>query len=214
MEAERVNLQDAALLDPGHSVWAGVAPAELGLSEAPLGMQPSPWMQGAYAERAWGGVASARLRAVHNGDTLAFHVTWSADTKATSSVGAGDFPDACAIMLPFVPDAPIFMGGEDAWVNMWLWRADGVGPFALTSAGIGTTERVNDGAVRAAAAYAEGAWNVVLARALEPPSTRDHVPLAVGRTWQVSLCVWQGARGERAGLKSFSPAWTELVLPS
>ena len=212
MRAPRVNATVDALLRPGHEVWAGAEEATLSLSRAPLAMQPSPWMQGAYQGRTWGALTEARLRAVHNGEVVAVRATWQAPDPATSSRGAGAFPDACAVMLPFVPDAPVFMGGEDAWVNLWLWRADGVGPFTLTAAGIGTSERIADGVTRTAADHAEGRWQVVFARPLDPGDGDHHVPLRPGTPWQVSLCVWQGAQGERAGLKSFAPAWTELAL--
>lgn len=212
MRAQRVNADVAALLQPSHALWADADEAAVSLSKAPLAMQPSPWMQGAYAARTWGGVTEARLRALHNGDVVAVRASWKAPRAATSSRGADAFPDACAIMLPFVPDAPIFMGGEDAWVNLWLWRADGVGPFTLTAAGIGTSERIADGVVSAAADYADGSWSVVVARPLDPNAPERHVPLRPGTSWQVSLCVWQGAQAERAGLKSFCPAWTDVAL--
>ncbi len=212
MRANRVTLGSGALLDPTQAAWDGAPAQTLHLVQAPLVMQPSPWMQGAYRDLAWGALSSAELRLLHNGEVLAARVEWAVATAAESSLGPNEFPDACAVMFPFVPDAPIFMGADQAWVNMWLWRADGYGPFAVTAAGIGTTQRVDDGVLKAAASYAGGRWKVVLARPLAPSNQRDHVPLKAGTTWQVSLALWQGSRGERGGIKSFCPTWTALEI--
>jgi len=212
MQAIRVNVDRTALLDPSHAAW-GDAPAQaMQLVKAPLAMQPSPWMQGAFEGLAWGALTRAELRLVHNGEALAARASWAVPERAERSLGANEFPDACAVMFPFVRDASIFMGAEDAWVNMWLWRADGHGPFAVTAAGIGTSQRVDDGVLEAAGAYRDGAWQVVWTRALDPGNGRDHVPLRPGTRWQVSLALWHGARAERAGIKSFSPTWTELEI--
>ncbi len=212
MQANRVTVDRKALLDPSDAAWSGAPAQVLQLVRAPLTMQPSPWMQGAFQDLTWGDLVRAELRLVHNGEVLAARVSWAVPVSAERSLGANEFPDACAVMFPFVRDASIFMGAENAWVNMWLWRADGHGPFAVTAAGIGTSQRVDDGVLEAAGAYRDGTWEVVLTRALDPGNGRDHVPLRPGARWQVSLALWHGARAERAGIKSFSPTWTELEI--
>lgn len=212
MQANRVDIDSASLLDPSQAVWREAPPQRLQLVQTPLSMQPSPWMQGAYQGRTWGTLSSASLRLLHNGDVMAARVEWAVPNPVKSSVSPNEFPDACALMLPFVRDASIFMGKDGAWVNMWLWRADGFGPFAVTAAGIGTSQRIDDGLVEATAVYAEGGWQVAFTRPLQPQDRTDHVPLRPGSSWQVSLALWQGATADRAGLKSFSPTWTELEI--
>ncbi len=212
MQAIRVSADRTALLDPSNASWRTAPAQAIQLVKAPLAMQPSPWMQGALQEVGWGALTRAELRIVHNGDVLAARASWAVPERAVSSVGANEFPDACAVMFPFVRDASIFMGADDAWVNMWLWRADGHGPFAVTAAGIGTSQRLDDGVVEARGVYEGGTWAVVWTRALDPGNGRDHVPLRPGTRWQVSLALWHGARAERAGIKSFSPTWTEMEI--
>lgn len=212
MRAARVSVDSHALLDLSLGEWQAAPEQRLQLVQAPLSMQPSPWMQGAFKERDWGALTRAGLRALHNGEVLAVRVAWAVPEPARSSVGANEFPDACAVMFPFVRDASIFMGADGAWVNMWLWRADDYGPFAVTAAGIGTTQRVDDGLVKASADYRDGSWQVILSRPLGPANRRDHVPFTPGTSWQVSLALWQGARAERGGIKSFCPTWTDVEL--
>lgn len=212
MQANRVDVDSKALLDPSQAVWSKAPSQKVQLVQTPLPMQPSPWMQGAYRGATWGTLSSAGLRLLHNGDVVAARVEWAVGSPVKSSTSPGEFPDACAVMFPFVRDASIFMGEDKAWVNMWLWRADGYGPFSVTAAGIGTSQRIDDGVVKAAAAYAGGRWQVVFTRPLQPENRTDHVPLKVGSTWQVSLALWQGSTADRAGLKSFSPTWTDLEI--
>lgn len=212
MRASKVKADTKTLLDPGDSVWRKASAQALSLVATPLPLQPSPWIQGAFKDEKWGGLSKVSLRMLHNGDVVAARVEWAVEKPAASTVGPDEFADACAVMFPFVKDAPILMGAENQWVNMWLWRADGYGPFAVTAAGIGTSERIQDGVLKANARHHDGKWQVVFVRPLAPAQERDHVPLKPGSPWQVAVALWHGAAQERAGLKSFSPGWTSLEL--
>jgi DMSO reductase family type II enzyme heme b subunit len=53
----------------------------------------------------------------------------------------------------------------------------------------------------------------VFRRALRVSSSADEViQMAAGETAKVAFAVWEGASGERAGLKAYSPVWHELAL--
>lgn len=214
MRVFRTSTDTKALLDPTSSAWDGAKAQTFDLTPTPIALQPSPWIQGAFEKEKWGRLAKANMRMLHNGESIAVRVEWTVETPATSTTGPDEFADACAVMFPFVKDAPVVMGSAGQWVNMWLWRADNFGPFAVTAAGIGTSERASDNALQATARYKDKSWQVVFARALEPANTRDHVPLKPGTGWQVAVALWQGANQERAGLKSYSPHWTDLEIAS
>jgi len=213
MLAHKVTAAKADLADPTSAVWAKGQVMPVSLIPTPLVLQPSPWLVQAFDGRSYGKLAAAGLSFLHNGQLIAARVEWSVPTPAVSTRGPDEFADACAVILPFVRDAPLItMGSVDQWVNMWLWRADSVGPFTVTAAGLGTTQRIQDGVLEAKGIYRDGRWHVAFVRLLAPGTSQDHVSLKPGTPWQVSLALWQGANQERAGLKSFSPGWMPLEI--
>lgn len=212
MRAPKVNADTRTLLDPTHSVWKDAPEHSFDLVPTPLPLQPSPWIQGAFEKEKWGQLSKAGLRMVHNGQMIAARLEWAVAVPSMSTKSPDEFADACAVMFPFVKNAPILMGAENQWVNMWLWRGDGYGPFAVTAAGIGTSQRVDDGVLKANAHHGDGRWQVAFVRPIAPVPDRDHVPLKAGMRWQVTVALWHGAARERAGLKSFSPTWADLEI--
>lgn len=214
MQATKVSADTQTLLNEENGLWKHAKAHVFKLEATPLAMQPSPWIKGAYIDHEWGQIAQASLRMVHNGHSIAARLEWQVDQPATSTESADEFCDACAVMFPFVKNAPVIMGSEHQWVNMWLWRADDFGPFSVTAAGIGTTQRVRDNMLNVKARYHNGSWRVVFVRDMQPHETRDNVPLKAGMQWQVAVALWQGSYQERAGLKSFSPGWAELDIAS
>ncbi len=112
-------------------------------------------------------------------------------------------------------DPPIDeMGSKDAPVNAWFWRADrGDSAVNIRAAGLGTTTYSEKCYVRARGVWRDGTWSVVFARPLAVHKQKaEAVQLAAGRTVRVGFAVWEGANGERAGLKAFSKEWRELTL--
>lgn len=74
-----------------------------------------------------GGIArEARVRAAHDGETIAFRLSWKDDT-VDRQVGAATFRDAAAIGFPLreseSPPSP-FMGDPQHPVIIWQWAAD------------------------------------------------------------------------------------------
>jgi DMSO reductase family type II enzyme heme b subunit len=213
MRVAKVNVEAKKLLNPASESWQSAEAQSLELRPAPLALQPSAWIKGAFDGLKYGQLSASKLKALHNGRVVAVRVEWAVPEPAKTTEGPNQFADACAVMLPFVRNASfITMGSEHEWVNMWLWRADGFGPFAVTAAGLGTTERINDGVLEARGLYQDGRWHVVFVRPLNPGKPRDHVPLKPGISWQVNLALWQGSGQERGGLKSIGPNWTEINL--
>ena len=157
MRVAKENLEKKALLDPTSKFWQRAEMQKLELRPAPLALQSSQWIQGAFQGVKYGKLSAAKLKALHNGKVVAVKVEWAVSEPAKTTEVPNQFADACAAMLPFVRNASfITMGSEREWVNMWLWRADGFGPFSVTASGLGTTQRIDDGILESQGVYQEG----------------------------------------------------------
>jgi len=64
------------------------------------------------------------VRAVHNGEWVAFRFEWS-DTEKSEAGAVGKFSDAVAVQFPVKEGAPppVFMGAKDMPVHIFHWRA-------------------------------------------------------------------------------------------
>jgi hypothetical protein len=84
----------------------------------------------------------------------------------------------------------------------------------LIAAGFGTLtpEPFDRQDVAGASSYRDGTWRVVMSRRLDNGDPND-AALEAGRSLVVAFAVWDGARGDRNGLKSVS-AWLSLVIPA
>lgn len=69
-------------------------------------------------------VPEVRVRALHNGKEVAFHLEWAAPEKSELDAIAR-FHDAVAVMLGTDPatDAPITMGGQNTPAHILQWKA-------------------------------------------------------------------------------------------
>ena len=101
--------------DPGDPAWLRVAPVEIPL----LPQKIVPPMLGEQV------IAHLRLRVLHNGGEIAFHLEWQ-DAKVDELEAMGRFRDAVAVQLPVVtgttPPA-ITMGGPGQPVHILHWKA-------------------------------------------------------------------------------------------
>lgn len=112
--ARRARAVGAAAGDPGAAVWADAPEAVL----AVLPQRVAPPFLGAA------GIAELRVRALHDGEMLAFRLAWEDDTVDDLD-GVDRYHDAVAVMLPTAPGAPpaITMGAKGAPVHILQWRA-------------------------------------------------------------------------------------------
>jgi DMSO reductase family type II enzyme heme b subunit len=156
----------------------------------------------------------------HNGSDIAFRLQWqdaSADTGAEGQDDTG-FPDAAALLFPTAPKAPLMsMGAPGLPVNAWYWRADEPDRGRQVSAeGLGSSETVDRDLVKVQGGHRNGEWHVVIARAMQATASRPVAQLGAGGRIGVSFAIWEGSRGERAGIKAFAlgphEGWHELVL--
>jgi hypothetical protein len=99
---------------PDDPMWDRVAPLTLPLSGQLITRPAWPTPS----------VTSIAVRSVHNGQQIAFQLTWEDRTK-NNHITPGTFRDSVALGLA-LGDAPAFfcMGQLDHYVNIWQWKAD------------------------------------------------------------------------------------------
>jgi DMSO reductase family type II enzyme heme b subunit len=202
------------LRDPEATAWKKVGSDDLKLEGTPLGMQLTAHIRAAWSERKIGSVERVSVAAVHDGRSLAIRLEWDAAKESREPADNDQFPDAAAVMLPSTPDSPIFtMGAPGQAVNVWYWRADDERARDVVAEGLGTSRTVDVELVKARGTWKEGRWRVVIARALRVDTSEPVAQLEPGARTGFGVAVWDGSRGERAGIKAFSgPLWQELQL--
>ncbi len=177
----------------------------LALLAAPTGMQPGGYVRVAYPDRAAPHTPTASLEFERSARGWRFALAWPCPDPVRDTAGESDrFPDAAAIVVPSVVDAPwITMGAPGRAVAGLLWRADRDALLAVRAEGLGTVERSAASKVRRLASeWSVGAW-----------SLRFEVPVwkELDESKQLAIAIWRGAEHERAGLKSISPGWIEVT---
>jgi DMSO reductase family type II enzyme heme b subunit len=215
MQARYVTDTDLeTLLDPESQPWRSRPPTLLPLMGTPLGLQPTGAIRVAWADKPIGAVAEVAVSAVHDGTILAFRLEWEDASENGSRGDTTSFPDAAAIALPASEAAPlVVMGATGAPVNAWHWRADEPeGARQISAEGLGTSRELGGAHVRARGTWKEGRWRVVIARALQIPGEAGAAQLEPGQQTGFGVAIWEGSRGERAGIKAFSGDWLPLEL--
>lgn len=202
LEALDVRAPLETLLAPDAREWKSAGEAIVPVEPTPLDRQPSAYVQAAWRGRPRAAITEVRVRAAASASAFAVRLDWEALRPQRLISDLNVYPDACAIVFPADGREAEFttMGSAEQPVRAWHWRAGDDTPFVVTAKGIGTAERVVDHEVQGRARWAEGRWQVVLAR----PMAADGVPLERGSSMPVAFAVWSGAARERAGLKSFS----------
>ncbi len=199
--------------DPFTKIW-DAAP----VTDVPLSAQQI-WQPGG------GSVSAVQVRALENGQQIAFLVSWA---DATKNDYVRDLPsDAGAIQLPLDPTHLPYqcMGQASSRVNIWQWKAaleanarasEGAIPFNgtrnLTSNGI--CRAVDTDGVRPVAnsTWRDGRWYVIYTRALAAADDGS-APLLVGTTTNAAFAIWDGGKGETRAMKAVS-TWTPVTIGS
>jgi DMSO reductase family type II enzyme heme b subunit len=185
------------------------------LEGTPLGLQPTDSIRVAWMGKTIGAVSRVDTAAVHDGQILAFRLEWDDPTENRQPGDNTDFPDAAAVLFPSAPNAPLVtMGAPGLAVNAWYWRADSdTQTRQVLAEGIGTSRTVAVESGQASASWKEGRWRVVIARALRVQSADPLAQLQPGESTGFALAIWDGAHGERGGIKAYTgPQWQSLQL--
>lgn len=214
MKAVKLQLATRTLLNPAAAQWAKVPAEDVRLGATPLHLQPSRYVRTVWAGKPLGTVRFLRVQAAHNSRDILFRLEWEDESQNTDYGDGSVFPDAAGILFPLNGDAPLqTMGSPEAPVNAWFWRANFPEGEAqnIIARGLGTVQPTEGSPIRTRALWRDGRWQVVFARPLTANGA-EGVQFAPKGACKVAFAVWEGSSQERAGLKSFSKAWRELII--
>ncbi len=203
MLVKKVSGDVGALADPSASGWAQVPGEDVALGGTPLDVQPSSYVQVAWKDRKIGQVSRVSVKAAHDGRQIAVLLQWQDSSETREFVDTG-FIDAAGILFPQDGDAPLgSMGSEGKPVAGWYWRAGGPAESvsSIVAGGLGTVTGNGSDGLSARSKYEGGRWSVVV-----------QGPASAAKAGKVAFAVWEGAAGERAGLKAVSQGWQDLKL--
>ncbi len=216
MQSKKVDASRDQLLDPLGAAWGNVPSEPIKMAATPLANQPSEYVKASRDQEKVGSVRNLSVQSANNGQDVFFRLSWEDPNQDVAVTENNTFPDACGILMPLNGGSPPIeeMGSPEAPVNAWFWRADFKDAVRNTLAtGLGTTRFTERSPMVAKSAYGHGAWAVVFARPLQVPAQKGEVAeLKPGETVKVGFAVWEGANGERAGVKSFSKEWRDLTI--
>jgi DMSO reductase family type II enzyme heme b subunit len=202
------------LLNPNASVWASAPALRIDMAATPLANQPSPYIKATYDETKIGAIKEITVRALHNGKEIFFHFEWKSPSPNYEIGDVGTFPDGVAVLLPFKDPAQTQikeMGSKDFPTNSWYWRPDFENkPKNQVAHGLSTSLYTETTPLVSRSEWQNGTWRVVMGRPLQVQE--EAVNLSPGIATAVGFAAWEGANGERGGVKSFSKEWRDLVL--
>lgn len=212
--ASKVSATREELLKLDSPVWKESKEYVLELAATPLANQPSPYIKATRDEKEIGKIQQVKLKALHNGNEVFFRLNWKSETENLKIGDLNVFPDGVAILFPMKDkgDTPIKeMGTKDNPTNAWYWRADFDNkPKNQVAQGLSTSLYTDSSSIVANSAWKNGEWTVVMGRAYVVPE--NAIKLDNGSKKQIGVAAWEGAAGERGGVKAFSKEWRELQL--
>ena len=211
---KKVSASRDELLKLDSSMWAAATEYKIEMATTPLANQPSPYIKSTRDEKDLGMVKESRIKALHNGREVFFFIKWKS-AEANLTIGDLDtFPDGMALLFPIKSgeETPIKeMGKADAPTNSWYWRADFDNkPKNQIAEGLSTSLYTEESSIVASSEWKNGEWTVIMGRTLE--ASEDSVKLVAGGKKSIGIAAWEGATGERGGVKAFSKEWRDLIL--
>ena len=204
------------LLNCTNAIWqTGTEMIET--AATPLANQPSPYIKGVYDEEKIGAVKKIWMKSVHNADAIFFYLEWESDKPNLKIEDINVFADGIALLLPMkdIDKTPITeMGSKDYPTNAWYWRPDfDEKPKNQVAHGLSTSLYTEKSSITSNSKWENGKWRVVIGRALKTNRPGEEtVDLTPGEKIGIGFAVWEGANGERGGVKAFSKEWRFLEL--
>ncbi|MCK9285259.1 MAG: hypothetical protein M0P39_13370 [Rhodocyclaceae bacterium] len=204
MKCKRVSRIDL-VLEGGQ--WSGGDSTQVEMIATPLPMQPTGYVIKSWAEKPYGTIKTLTVDAVHDGHALAVRLQWEVPPATTT-----DFPPAVAFALPVKATSPlVLMGMAEAPMHILRWQGGAqAGVRSVLAKGIGSSNHGPDVGQKALARQDGNRFSVVITRVLG--SGAGAAPLKAGTTTKIGFAAWDGGNEERAGIKSFSVDWLDLVL--
>lgn len=216
LEVPRVDDDISELNDPGASFWYERKALKIPLVPAPEAMQDAKYIRSQWQDGGYGQLGNLGFQAAHTGSRLVLRLEWEQPNQPVEPAmrGEADFPDAAALLFPLHEFAPIFMGDRRLPVSLWHWKDDGSQLATLSVAeGIGSSVLLPGEDVMTRALWQDGYWQLVFIRSLNGTGGSALQPdFGIGKPVRTGFAVWDGSRREHAGMKAFSPLWTEFIL--
>lgn len=199
----------ANFAEPQAPDWQAVDATDVEMVPAPLGLQPTEYIQVSWEDRPYGVLEQASIKAVHDGAKIAVQLSW-ADAQPSTGAGEG-FPDGAALGFPVRGEPELMqMGSAEAPMQFVQWQASKSRARSVLAKGIGSTLPGAPVDETATGSWSGGRWTVVFTRSLA--GSEESASLVPGDTTQIGIAVWNGSNEERAGIKAVSPDWTALTL--
>lgn len=178
------------------------------------------------------------VQALHDGNEVAMLVSWSDPSKSPDgqwaefaqnivntmepkdegSTWAAGAPDQLVVQFPQVLttglERPYFLQGDARRPTyLWSWRADQDKAAEMIAHGLGTGQEqpAANQQIRAASAWADGEWRVLLRRPLATPDSTTDLQLPRATAVPVAFQAWDGDNGE-AGNQAAVSTWYFLAL--
>jgi DMSO reductase family type II enzyme heme b subunit len=212
--AKRVSASREELLKLDSPAWSSAEEFSIETATTPLANQPSPYIKATREEKELGKVKELKVRVLHNGEEVFFMLKWESEEKNLTIGDLNTFPDGVSLLFPMKDDVdcPIKeMGTQESPTNSWYWRADFDNkPKNQIAEGLSTSLYTDDSSIVANSRWTNGEWTVIMGRAFEVPE--QATKLVPGKKKSIGIAAWEGAAGERGGVKAFSKEWRELVL--
>lgn len=214
---EKVQASREKLLDLDSPLWAKAKRWTVEMTATPLANQPSPYIKATRDQNEIGKVKKLTVKALYSGPDVFFFFEWASAEPNFEIRDLNVFPDGVSILFAVKDgvECPIKeMGTEDSPTNAWFWRADfKEKPKNQIARGLATTLYTDESSIVASYRWKDGRWRVIMARALKVDSPGEEaVELEVGRAKRIGFAAWEGANGERGGVKAFSKEWRDLVI--
>ena len=215
MKAQYIkNVDLKQLRDLKSDFWKKIQPNILPMNPTPVAMQPTQAIRSEWESKPYGLVKEVSLSAAHNGRFVAFRLEWTDPNQDENRHDNSIFSDGAAVMLASVSGAPVtLMGAPGMPVNILYWRADeGEQGRNIVAEGIGTSRTVDQEMVVCTEQWANNTWQVIIARPLKIDTKEGIAQLSSGKEMAYGVVIWNGAGGERAGIKSYAAGGDQLVI--
>lgn len=202
MRVARVKKIDS-FIRPDSEAWGAHTPLAVKLTQAPVSMQPTEYIRVKWEDGDYGKTSAIGLSAVHDGESLAIRLEWECAEKHPK--------DGIAVAMPIKGRPPLLtMGAPGSPIQYLHWIAEKDIARSTVAEGIGESEPGADFKRHVSAEWDSSHWQVVFVRPLG--QGEGIAPVEAGQKTGAGFAVWQGSNNERAGLKSISFDWTELML--
>lgn len=160
---------------------------------------------------------SVKVRAMHDGQTLAIQLEYADPTEDPDDAAALEFMvgDTKAHFAHGQPMGQV----EGGSVNIWYWKNKEGKALDMNAKGFGTLKVQDQQDVKAKGVYQHGTWKVVFSRALSTGDAAHDTQIKPGEFMNIAFAIWDGKKlesgelKERGSQKAVSSWWYFLAEP-